>query len=186
MNREKTALLIVDVQNDFLPGGALAIENGDVVVFPILEIAPTVDLVIASRDWHPENHSSFEAHGGIWPSHCVADTHGSALHPAIEKIADRVVDKGCDADKEAYSAFEGTSLHEQLQAEGITTLIVSGLATDYCVKASALDATQLGYNVILLERACRGVNADNDGCLAAIREMREQGIGISTEDHELV
>lgn len=164
MNRGKTALLVVDVQNDFLPGGALAIKNGDEVVLPIVGIAPTVDLVIASRDWHPENHSSFEAYGGIWPSHCVADTHGGALHPEIEQIANRIIDKGCDANKEAYSAFEGTDLHEQLQAEEIDALFVAGLATDYCVKASALDAAQLGYNVILIENACRGVDANRDGC----------------------
>lgn len=179
----KTALIIVDVQNDFLPGGSLAIENGHDVIEPIIEAAAKADYVVASRDWHPADHSSFETQGGIWPVHCVADTRGGALDPAIERIAEKIVDKGCDRDTEAYSAFQGTDLHDHLGEREITNIWVAGLATDYCVKATVLDALNLGYEVEVILDGCRGVDADRDGCQKAVIEMLDAG-AIIVEDCE--
>lgn len=169
----KTALLIVDVQHDFLPGGSLAITDGNRVVEPIIREAEEVDHVVASRDWHPAGHSSFEHHGGTWPSHCVAGTHGANLLPIVEEIADHIVDKGTDIAVEAYSAFQGTNLDDHLRAEGITCLNICGLATDYCVKATVLDALEAGFDVTLIEDAVAGVDPETSE--AAIEEMVEAG-----------
>lgn len=174
----KTALLIVDVQHDFLPGGSLAIEGGYDVVEPIIREAAEVDYVVASRDWHPADHSSFAYQGGIWPVHCVADTHGGNLLPVFEEIADHIVDKGTDREVEAYSAFQGTQLADHMRSAGIQNIRICGLATDYCVKATVLDAIETGFDVTLIEDAVAGV--DPTDSQKAIEEMRAAGADIQS------
>ena len=175
------ALLLVDVQNDFCPGGALAVADGDAVV-PVLNnwIAAAGRggaRVFASRDWHPADHLSFAEQGGIWAPHCVQDTPGAAFHPDLELPDDAVVVSKADrADHEAYSAFDSEELGQVLQAAGIRRLWVGGLATDYCVKASVLDATEIpGLEVHVISSAIRAVDvAPGDGD-AALKAMREAG-----------
>ena len=175
------ALLLVDVQNDFCPGGALAVADGDAVV-PALNawIAAARQggaRVFASRDWHPPDHLSFAARGGIWPPHCVQDTPGAAFHQDLELPDDAViVTKADTADREAYSAFDSGELAVQLRAAGIERLWVGGLATDYCVKASVLDAAELpGLEVRVITNAIRAVDAAPGDGEAALEAMREAG-----------
>ena len=144
------ALIIVDFQNDFTPGGALAVPDGDQISQRINELAAMseYDLVVATRDWHPPDHGSFERHGGPWPPHCVAGTPGAELHPALAReCIDVVIDKGQDRDTEGYSAFDGTHLERILRDRGIDEVTICGLATDYCVKNTALDARRTGFGV---------------------------------------
>ena len=175
------ALLLVDVQNDFCPGGALAVADGDAVV-PALNawIAAARQggaRVFASRDWHPPDHLSFAARGGLWPPHCVQDTPGAAFHPDLELPDDAViVTKADQSEREAYSAFDSGELAAQLRAAGIERLWVGGLATDYCVKASVLDATELpGLEVRVITNAIRAVDAAPGDGEAALEAMREAG-----------
>ncbi len=175
------ALLLVDVQNDFCPGGALAVADGDAVV-PALNawIAAARSGgagIFASRDWHPADHMSFAEQGGIWPPHCVQDTPGAAFHPDLQLPDDAaVVTKADTADREAYSAFDSGELAEQLRAAGTKRLWVGGLATDYCVKASVLDAVQLpGLRVHVITDAIRAVDAAPGDGGAALEAMREAG-----------
>jgi nicotinamidase/pyrazinamidase len=174
------ALLIVDVQRDFLPGGALAVANGDEVV-PVLnrylELARAKGLpVIASRDWHPPDHCSFRARGGPWPVHCVAGTAGAAFAPGLELPREaEIVSKATGADADAYSAFEGTGLGQRLRERGVQRLLIGGLATDYCVLNTVRDALKEGFQVLLLEDAIRAVDVKpGDGSRAA-RGMRDAG-----------
>ena len=175
------ALLIVDVQRDFCPGGALAVPDGDAVV-PVLNqwIAAAQDAgaaVFASRDWHPPDHVSFQAQGGPWPSHCVAETDGADLHPelALPESA-TIIDKGTDAGHEAYSAFEGTDLAAKLRAAGSERLWVGGLALDYCVRASVLDARRIAdLPVHLIPSATRAVEVQPGDGSRALDEMRSAG-----------
>ena len=179
--RPSDALLIVDVQRDFCPGGALAVPDGDAVV-PVLSqwIAAARDAgaaVFASRDWHPPDHVSFQEQGGPWPSHCVAETPGAAFHPdlALPDSA-TVIDKGTDSGHEAYSAFEGTDLAAQLDAAGIARLWVGGLALDYCVRASVLDARRMaGLPVHLILSATRAVEVQPGDGSRALDDMRAAG-----------
>jgi len=136
------ALVIVDFQNDFTPGGALAVPRGDEVAERLNALAASgdYDLVVATRDWHPADHGSFAARGGIWPEHCVAGTPGAELHPALDAAhVDVIVDKGEDPATEGYSGFEATLLEELLRARGVDHVTIGGIATDYCVKNTALD-----------------------------------------------
>lgn len=161
------ALIAVDVQGDFLPGGSLAVGDGDAVVAPLLAFAARVDLVVATRDWHPPHHSSFAERGGPWPVHCVAGTPGAALHRDIDRIANVVVSKGMNSEVDAYSGFDGTPLAELLRGSGVTRVYVGGLATDYCVRATALDAVRQGFEVVVLGDAVRAVEANpGDGAQA--------------------
>lgn len=182
------ALLVVDVQNDFLPGGTLAVPEGDEVV-PVLN--RWIDRfrarglpVFASRDWHPADHCSFGARGGPWPPHCVADTTGAefprdlALPPEAE-----VISKATGSDRDAYSAFSGTALARRLGDLGVQRLFVGGLATDYCVRASVLDALQAGFDVVLLEDAVRAVDANPGDGPRAVEEMRAAGARSLHEPH---
>ncbi len=174
------ALLIVDVQRDFLPGGSLAVPCGDQVIEPmnawIGRLAAESLPVFASRDWHPPDHCSFQPQGGVWPQHCVADTPGAAFDPRLELPANvHVVTKADTAEVDAYSAFAGTSLHAQLQALGVRRLFVGGVATDYCVLNSVLDARKLGYEVVLLLRAVRAVDAQAGDGERAVARMRAAG-----------
>lgn len=179
--RASDALLIVDVQRDFCPGGALAVPDGDAVV-PVLNqwIDAARDAgaaIFASRDWHPPDHISFQEQGGPWPSHCVAETDGAGFHPdlALPESA-TVIDKGTDAGHEAYSAFEGTDLYAQLRAAGIERLWVGGLALDYCVRASVLDARRIvGLPVHLILSATRAVEVQPGDGSRALDDMRSAG-----------
>ncbi len=175
------ALLLVDVQNDFCPGGALAVADGDAVV-PVLnrwiEAARQGGAkVYASRDWHPTNHISFTARGGLWPPHCVQDTPGAAFHSDLDLPNNVVVvTKADDAEREAYSAFDSGELAEHLRVAGIERLWVGGLATDYCVKASVLDAAELpGLEVHVITDAIRAVDAAPGDGEAALDAMQAAG-----------
>ena len=175
------ALLLVDVQNDFCPGGALAVAEGDQVV-PVLNAwiesaRQGGTKVFASRDWHPANHMSFAEQGGLWPPHCVQDTPGAAFHSDLELPDDAmVVSKADEADHEAYSAFDGGELGDQLRAAGIRRLWVGGLATDYCVKASVLDATQIpGLEVHVIAEAIRAVDVTPGDGATALKAMQAAG-----------
>ena len=172
------ALIVVDVQRDFCPGGALAVPSGDDVVPVINRLLGLTDwLTVATRDWHPADHCSFEAQGGIWPPHCVAGTDGAAFHPALDQSRIRtVVSKAVTSDAEAYSGFQGTDLAARLAARGVRRVFVCGLATDYCVKATALDARRAGLDVVVIEDAIRGVEVKPGDCAKAVDEMRASAI----------
>ena len=185
MPTNRDALLIVDVQNDFCPGGALPVPAGDRVV-PVLNayIAEFRDAgapIFASRDWHPRVSEHFRQAGGPWPPHCVQDTDGARFHPDLALPEDAVIlSKGMDPGDHGYSAFEGNdpegrSLADTLRARGITRLYVGGLATDYCVRASVLDARRNGLEVVLLLDAIRGIDAKEGDVQRALAEMRNAG-----------
>jgi nicotinamidase-related amidase len=172
------ALLIVDFQNDFTPGGALAVPHGDEIAARINALAASgdYDLVVATRDWHPPDHGSFAERGGPWPVHCVAGSPGAQLHPALDASrVDVIVDKGQDPDTEGYSGFEGTRLAELLHERGITQVTVVGLATDYCVKNTALDALRQGFQVTVDSTAVRGVEVAPGDSERALAEVRAGG-----------
>jgi nicotinamidase/pyrazinamidase len=178
--RPGDALILVDVQNDFLPGGSLAVSEGDAVV-PVLnrwiELFHEKGLPIyATRDWHPPHHSSFKDFGGIWPVHCVADTPGAAFSPDLQVPDDAtIISKATVHDVESYSGFNETDLNERLKAQGIKRLFIGGLATDYCVLNTVNDGLSNGYEVILLEDAIRAVNVQTEDGEKAIREMTGRG-----------
>ncbi len=174
------ALLIVDVQNDFLPGGALPVPRGDEIIAPLNEYIRRFRQaglpVIATRDWHPPDHCSFRDQGGPWPPHCVQGSEGARFAPNLE-LPERVlvVSKATEPDREAYSGFQGTGLDRHLREMGVRRLFIGGLATDYCVKETVLDALRLGYQVYLLVDAIRAVNVEPGDGERAIVEMREAG-----------
>lgn len=174
------ALVAVDVQNDFLPGGNLGVPRGDEVV-PVLNdwIAAFVQLglpVYATRDWHPPDHCSFRAHGGPWPSHCVAGSAGAQFAPGLRVPSSAViVSKATAADRDAYSGFGGTELDRLLRDAGVKRLFVGGLATDYCVLNTVRDALQHGYAVMLLADAVRAVDVNPGDGDKALAEMRRLG-----------
>ncbi len=178
MGRVTTALVIVDVQGDFLPGGALAVPDGDAVVAPLVAAAADVDVVVASRDGHPLDHCSFSAHGGTWPAHCVEGTPGAELHQAIAALAPIVVVKATSADRDAYSAFDGTGLADHLRSLGVAVVRVGGLATDYCVRATALDALGEGFAVEVLAGAVRAVDLQPGDGARALTELAAAGAAI--------
>ena len=174
---ETDALLVVDVQNDFCPGGALPILGGDQVVHPINVIMRHFDHLVFSRDWHESGHCSFgdppEFRDGSWPAHCVQDTPGAEFHGSLRVPLDaHVVSKGETV--ECYSAFQGTDLAQWFRAKGIQRVFVAGLATDYCVKSTALDARKEGFEAWLIEDACRGVAPETTQ--AALQEMEAAGV----------
>jgi nicotinamidase/pyrazinamidase len=172
------ALVIVDFQNDFTPGGALAVPHGDEVAEHLnaLIASGDHDLVVATRDWHPPDHGSFSARGGIWPAHCVAGTAGAELHPDLDAArVDVIVDKGRDPSTEGYSGFDGTDLAALLRERGIDKVTVAGLATDYCVRATALDALREGFAVTLDTAASRGIDAEPGDVARALDEVRAAG-----------
>lgn len=172
------ALIVVDVQNDFCPGGALGVREGDAVV-PVLneaiEAAVEANIpVVASRDWHPEKHCSFAEQGGPWPRHCVQDTPGADFHPDLGLPADyHLVSKGEFEGQDQYSALDGTGLADWLRHQDVKRVWVGGLAQDVCVKATVLDACKAGFDVILMRDATRAVDAD--GGRRALDEMKAAG-----------
>jgi nicotinamidase/pyrazinamidase len=183
--QQNAALILVDVQNDFCPGGALAVKEGDRVV-PVLNryIKKFSDAglpIIATRDWHPQNTRHFKSDGGMWPPHCVRGTQGAEFHSRLE-LDDRVivVSKGESPEADSYSGFEaqtsdGISLADLLRARGVKTIFVGGLATDYCVKHTVLDGLKQGFNVMLIEDAIRGVDANPGDSGRAMEEMARAG-----------
>ena len=173
------ALIIVDVQNDFCPGGALAVPDGDAVVAPINRLAEEVPLIVATRDWHPPDHLSFEEQGGPWPVHCVRDTDGAQLFPKLDASRiDAIVDAGQAPEDEGYSGFEHTELERILRDRGVERVHVAGLALDYCVKATALDARRAGFDVVLHRGATRAINAQEGDDERAVQELREAGVEV--------
>lgn len=182
------ALLIVDLQNDFCPGGALPVAEGDRIAGPINELLDSFDMVVATRDWHPPDHGSFvgvevdpERWDGtdppsIWPVHCVQGTPGAELHPDLEQAkVDVVIDKGQDRWSQGYSGFQDTRLGDLLRERGVDRLFVTGLATDYCVKNTVLDARRLGFDVTVVEDAIRGVEVEPGDSEHAIEQMKAAG-----------
>ena len=174
------ALIIVDLQHDFLPGGSLAVSDGDAVV-PVLNEAIALFTaanlpVVATRDWHPANHCSFHAQGGIWPAHCIGGSHGAAFSPALQLPAStQIISKATTAERDAYSGFEGTDLGTQLSAQGVKRVFVGGLATDYCVLQTVLDALKQHLQVVLLLDAIRAVDVKPGDGERAIARMIEAG-----------
>src|SRR4051794_34864851 len=155
------ALLIIDFQNDFTSGGALAVPGGDEIAEPVKRLAGEFDHVFATRDWHPPDHSSFDTEGGPWPVHCVQGTPGAELHPAMGDIeVDAIVDVGVERDDEGYSGFEKSKLAGLLRDRGVTEVAVVGLATDYCVRASVIDACREGFDTIVVTDAIRAVEVN--------------------------
>jgi nicotinamidase/pyrazinamidase len=172
------ALIIVDFQNDFTPGGALAVSDGDAIAGKLNALAASgdYDLVVATRDWHPADHSSFAEQGGPWPVHCVQGTDGAELHPALDRAElDVIVDKGQAVDTDGYSGFDGTDLEALLREHGITQVTIAGLATDYCVKNTALDALRAGFQVTVDSTAVRGVEVEPGDSERALAEVRAAG-----------
>ena len=199
----KRALVLVDIQNDFIPGGALAVAEGHEVVPVANRVAKDFEIVVATQDWHPENHGSFASQyegrnpgetieiNGIpqvlWPDHCVQDSLGAEFHPDLEtSLFTKVFRKGTDPAIDSYSGFfdnghlRSTGMGEWLRDEGVTDIWVMGLATDYCVKLTALDGVKLELNVRLIEDGCRGVNLEPQDSESAIEEMRGAGVEIVT------
>ena len=176
------ALLIVDFQNDFTPGGALGVKGGDEIAGRLNELASDArfELVAATRDWHPAGHGSFKEQGGIWPVHCVHGTIGAELHRGLDRSRiDVVVDKGQDAQADGYSGFEATLLEELLRARGVDHVTIGGIATDYCVKNTALDALGLGFGVTVDRAAVRGVEVEPGDSERALDEIRAAGGSVS-------
>ncbi len=193
------ALILVDIQNDFAPGGALPVPEGDAVVPIANRLQPQFDLVIATQDWHPADHGSFAAsHPGhapgevidleglpqiLWPVHCVQNSPGAEFVPGLDMTrVERIFHKGTDPSIDSYSGFfdnghrKATGLGDYLKGRGVTDVYVMGLATDYCVKFTALDARQLGFSTYLVEDGSRGVNLQPDDVRKAVDEMRAAGV----------
>lgn len=189
------ALLVVDVQNDFCPGGALAVEDGDTLVEGINRVAQKFDIVVTTQDWHPQNHGSFASnHSGakpfdmgtlsgrdqvLWPDHCVQNSPGADLHPELQ-VNGRNFVKGTNPEADSYSGFfdddgASTGLDEYLKSENVTEVYICGLATDFCVKFTGLDALKQGYKTVVLEDLCKGVNMDPADSDRALSELQNAG-----------
>jgi NAD+ synthetase len=176
MSDSGTALIVVDVQNDFCPGGALAAAGGDTLGRTIAALAERAGTVVATRDWHPADHGSFAAQGGPWPPHCVQGTPGAELHPSVAGLPiDRVQDVGVERGDEGYSGFEGNDLAAYLRDRGVRRVLVSGIATDYCVRATALDAVREGFETTVFTDATVAIDvAPGDG-RRALDEVQAAG-----------
>jgi nicotinamidase/pyrazinamidase len=175
MNR---ALLIIDFQNDFVPGGALPVPDGDAIAPRVTELLDSgeFELVVATRDWHPADHDSFAAQGGPWPPHCVQGSEGAELHPSLDRAkVDVVIDAGYRPELEGYSGFEETELERVLRDHGIDSVTVVGLATDYCVRATALDALGRGFDVVVDRAGVRGIDVEPGDSDRALAEVESAG-----------
>ena len=180
------ALLIIDFKNDFTSGGALAVPEGDGIAEPVKRLAARFDVVVATRDWHPPDHASFKAQGGPWPVHCVQGTRGAQFHPAMDQVdLDAVVDVGRGREDEGYSGFEKSDLARILRDRDVDELYVCGLATDYCVRASAIDACKEGFEVTVVKDAVRGVEVNEGDSERAFQDMCEVGARIASSDEVL-
>ncbi len=201
----KNILILVDLQNDFLPGGALAVADGDAVLPVINRLLQNMDHVVATQDWHPANHGSFASnHPGrsmgdvielaglpqvLWPDHCVQETEGARFAPALETARiEAVFPKGTDPEIDSYSGFfdnghrRATGLGDYLEKIHAENLYIAGLATDYCVKATALDAVRLSYRTLVITDACRGVELHEGDLAAAFEAMKAAGVELITSD----
>ncbi len=185
------ALILVDIQNDFCPGGALAVNDGDKIVPVVNRLIRKFPLVISTQDWHPVNHVSFESRGGPWPSHCVQGTRGAELHSDLEidTIA-HYFRKASTPDKDDYSEFagrddQGRSLKEVLELRGVRNIYVVGLATDYCVLETVLDGVKYGYEVYVVTDAMRPVNVNPDDGEKALKRMATNGAHLVTSEEVL-
>ncbi|MEM3185555.1 MAG: nicotinamidase [Conexivisphaerales archaeon] len=173
------ALIVVDMQNDFMDDGALPV-HGSVAIIPAINryielFSSKGAKIIATRDWHPENHISFRSRGGLWPPHCIQNTKGAQFHPLLRLAKNTlIVSKATDPDKEAYSGFQGTGLAYSLKSESIDELYVCGVATEYCVKNTALDALAYSFKVHLLTDAIKGI--DEEASKVAVQEMVNKGV----------
>jgi nicotinamidase/pyrazinamidase len=180
------ALVLVDVQNDFCPGGALAVREGDAVVPVLNEWIAAAEAagapIFASRDWHPPGHVSFAERGGPWPPHCVQATSGAAFHPMLQLPPDTpILTKGDDPDADNYSDFEGTDLAWRLRQANVRRIWVGGLATDYCVRATVLDGLREGFDVHVIVPAVRGVEVQEGDSARALAEMQAAGAELVEE-----
>ena len=195
------ALILVDIQNDFLPGGALAVAEGDAVIDPANRLARRIDLVVATQDWHPANHGSFAANHPdrkvgdvidldglaqiLWPVHCVQGTPGAALAAGLDAVRiARVFHKGTEPNVDSYSGFydngrrRSTGLGEYLREHGVSRIVITGLATDYCVRYTALDAQRLGFDAVVVEAACRGVDLKPGDTARALADLKAGGVQV--------
>lgn len=199
--KKNEALLLVDIQYDFLPGGALAVKDGDAILTPIMAIIPQFENIIATQDWHPGNHGSFAAnHSGkkpgeiinlggldqiLWPIHCVQNSEGARFHQSlpIDRL-NKIFQKGTDPEIDSYSGFydngrkKSTGLASYLKSANIDTLYIAGLAADYCVKYTALDAISEGFQTYVFHDCTRAVNLQKDDFEKAINEMKSKGVNI--------
>ena len=199
--KKMKALLLIDLQIDFCPGGALAVPEGNLVIPLANELMEHFELVVATQDWHPANHKSFAANHPwrkpgqlidlngleqvLWVIHCVQNTFGAALHPQLNQQGIHAIfQKGTDPEIDSYSGFfdnghrKKTDLDDFLKSKGVEEVYLMGLATDYCVKFTALDAVDLGYKTFLIEDGCRGINLQEDDIENALKEMKEKGVTI--------
>jgi len=184
-----SALIIVDVQNDFCPGGSLAVKEGDRIVPVVNELQKRFALIVATKDWHPAGHSSFVS---LWPPHCVQETAGAEFVEELDtsRLA-RVFLKGTDVEIDSYSGFfdnehrRATGLGDYLKERGVTNVTIAGLATDYCVKFTALDAVRLGFDTTVVVDACRGVEVQEGDTARAVEEMSAAGVRV-TESRRLL
>ena len=179
------ALIVVDVQNDFLPGGALAVPDGDKIIPPLNEYLRQFEErnlpIFATRDWHPPDHSSFKPQGGLWPVHCVAGTEGAAFPAALAlPPSTTIVSKGGAQMQHSYSGFGGTDLAVELHRKDVKRVFIGGLATEYCVLNTALDALHEGFAVVLLEDAISAIDVHPNDGLAAIESLRADGVELAT------
>jgi nicotinamidase/pyrazinamidase len=174
----REALLIIDFQNDFCPGGALPVADGDAIAPRVNELLDSgrFDLVVATRDWHPANHASFVEQGGPWPPHCVQGSQGAELHASLDRSRiDHIVDVGTGVDDEGYSGFEKSNLAQLLRDADIDAVTVVGLATDYCVRATALDALREGFEVTVDRAGVRGIDVNPGDSERALGEVMAAG-----------
>jgi len=185
----RDALIVVDMQKDFMPGGALPVPEGDKIIPRINEYVKLFEKrglpVFYTRDWHPENHISFKGHGGVWPPHCVQGTEGAKFHEDLYIPADNkfIISKGTSQEFDAYSGFQGTVLNDLLKERGIRRIFVCGVATDYCVKNTTIGGINLGYQAFVLEDAIKGVDVNPGDVERAVEEMMEKGASfIKIED----
>jgi nicotinamidase/pyrazinamidase len=187
---KRDALIIVDVQNDFLPGGALGVPGGDAVIEPLNRCIRGFENlglpVFATRDWHPRQHCSFQSKGGLWPEHCVAGTPGAQFAAGLSLSPKaRIISKATTPQVEAYSGFQGTDLAAQLASMGCARVLVGGLATDYCVRATALDARSAGLEVVVLEDAVRAGDVRAGDGARALEDMRQHGVQLLSVEQAL-
>lgn len=187
---KQDALLVVDVQNDFIPGGSLAVANGHLVVPVINRISDVFTTRVFTRDWHPANHISFSKEPHLvdksWPAHCVQNTKGAEFHPdLLIRPEDRIVSLGDKPEEENYSGFHGTDLEEWLRRQGVRRICIGGLATEYCVFNTAMDGREAGFQVCVIEDAVAGVDIPEGRAAEALQILRENGILVVVSDEML-
>ncbi|WP_457639283.1 nicotinamidase [Persephonella sp.] len=185
---DSDALIVVDMQKDFMPDGVLPVPEGDKIV-PVINEYINIFFkkglpVFFTRDWHPENHISFKEQGGIWPAHCVQNTEGAEFHPELFIPPDNrfVISKGTSPDFDAYSGFQGTVLEALLKERGVKRIFVCGVATDYCVKNTAYGGLNLGFQVVVLEDAVKGVNINPDDSKKALELLMNNGAFLAVKE----